>query len=397
MLLGSLLFAWRAEVASTWERGTTARDNLAFYTGARLVRDGQTDRLYDLEAQRALQAALLPPEQRPHPSYFLPFVLPPFVALALAPLSSLSVPAFYTLFGIVQLVLLALLFFLLQRIARQWPESWRLVLLVLTALWLPNGWALFQGQFSILLAVIYVVSYLLLQQHKDKPAGMVLGALWIKPQYAVLVLPYLLLGKRWAAMAAFAATSLLLLLVSWLAMGTQGLTSYAALLKDYAAVHDYYPTLRGLLHVLQLDGGLWLLSSLCIAIVALWQVKRGLSPGNFASLIFASMLASAHSHSYELTVLLGAIAIGWEALKDDERTAGFWAFLWLMVTIGLYGLTLYGWQYRFGPLLMAPAMLVAIALLVVHARRHVHSVALSPANGPVLTELGTGVSHRTEP
>jgi len=375
VLLTFMLQTWVSEVSLALERGTTYRDSLAFYTGATLIWNGRANDLYDLETQRSLQEKLLPSQyrlDRPHQWDILPFISPPFVALALAPLAGLSLPVFYAVTGGLQVLLIAVLVVALQRIANAWPESRRLLLLMLTVLWLPVSWSLMQGQMSTLLAVAFALGYLALRSDQGLLAGVVLSILWIKPQYAILVLPALLVWRRWSGAGAFAGATLALLGASWTTVGLDGLASYTRFVTqidtfgpEYSVFSANYNTLSGLLlRVFGVSGSVWLFFAGLLVILTLLRARRGFGPESYALLILTSVLVSLHTHSYDLAVLLPAAALGWDALKERPVLAFTWASLWFAVEVGLFALAFRGTQFEDAPLLTVPAMLLAVALLL---------------------------------
>ena len=371
--LALIVFAWIGEVTWTFNVETSDRDIVQFYTGALLIQSGHAAQLYDLESQKALQKTLL---QGRDPRYggweLLPFLSPPFVALALAPFASLSLPIFYTLSGAVQWVLIFGLMLALQHSVTGWPQSWRLALALLTVVWLPLSWALMQGQVSILLALSFTLAYLALRANRNILAGIILSVLWIKPQYVVLVLPALLIWRNWRGAGAFAGASLGLLAASWITVGSDGLIAYARLLTGietsgafYGMFPGVYNTLSGILfRLFGVSGWLWFVLSSLLVALTLWQARRGFGPSAFALVILTTVLVSLHTHSYDLTILLPAAALGWHALKQWPYLAAAWASLWFALELGFFVLAVKGSQFEDAPLITVPVMLLAVALLL---------------------------------
>jgi alpha-1,2-mannosyltransferase len=330
--------------------------------------------LYNLEAQRVVQGRLLQGHEPRFADWeLLPFVSPPFVAIALAPFTRLTLPAFYLLSGVIQLTLIAALVLVLQRAAADWPQTDRLALAALTVVWLPVSWALLQGQTSVLLALSLATGYLAIRSRCNTLGGFLLSLLWIKPQYAILVLPALLVWQNWRAAMSFVATSFGLLAVSWLAVGTQGLITYARLLTSIegtGSLHGMFPafynTLSGVLVRFTGESALvWFGASFVLVAATLWYARRGFGPASFAALILATVLASLHTHSYDLVILLPVVALGWDALKDRPNLAAGWAAMWFATDVTLFVLAVRGTQFQDAPLATVPAMLLALAVLLV--------------------------------
>jgi hypothetical protein len=377
ILLAVTMVTWLTEAQAALAKGTTHRDSLQFYTGGTLVREGRSDELYDFEAQGALQEVLLPLEQRPNLEFrVLPFVSPPFVALTLAPLTNLTLPQFYVVSGIGNLCLLAVLSLALQRAGRSWPESWRITLFILVLSWLPVTWVVREGQVSILLALSFALGYLMLKMNRDVPAGIALSLLWIKPQYAILIVPALLLWKRRQAVGSFAAASVMLLLASLITVGFEGLIGYVDVLlrleqmgADIAMFPASYHTLSGfLLRLFGVGGWAWFAIALVVAGFVLQRIRGGFSAQWFALLILGSVLVSPHTHIGDVSILLVPIALGLEGLKERPRLAVAWLSLWIVVAFGFYALVINRYLLRDGPMLTVPAMLAATSILLLLER-----------------------------
>jgi hypothetical protein len=214
---------------------------------------------------------------------------------------------------------------------------------------------------------------------------MLLGLLWIKPQYAILVLPALLMWRNWRSAEAFAGASFALLVVSWLTIGADGLAAYARLLSNiestgsfYGAFPAVYNTLSGLLvRFVGESGLLWLVLAGLIVFAALWYARRGFGPGSYAFLILATVLVSLHTHSYDLVILLPAAALGWEALKQRPSLALAWAAMWFILEVAMFALAVGGTQFHDTPLVTVPTMLLAVAFLLIP--KVVRPAALVPA------------------
>lgn len=374
LLLAFTLQAWLREVAWARAHGTTYRDSLQFYTGGSLLRMGQPHRLYDLEAQRALQNVLFQKELEPRIVWdFLLFVSLPFVALALAPLTHLDLPTFYLLTGIANWALLALLLVALLHLARSWPEPRRLALLVLALLWFPVSWNIIWGQVSFLLALAFTLALLALRSHHQTLAGLALALLWVKPQYVPLLLPCLLLARQWRAAAAFAAASALLLLLSWAIVGTEGLLSYIHLLRHiesmgfaYAMFPKDYHTLGGfMLRLFGLQGPPWLLLSALLAAGLLVTIgQRGLHGPGYALMVLTAVLVSPHTNLQDLVVLLPVIALGGQVLRARPALLASWFALWSAVALACL-LPIYWTNPFWGQnLFTVPAMLLSYGLML---------------------------------
>ena len=77
--------------------------------------------------------------------------------------------------------------------------------------------------------------------------------------------------------------------------------------------------------------------------------------------------------------LLPAAALGWEAIKQRTLLTAIWVCLWFAVAFGLLGLAWRGTQFDSAPLLTVPAMLLAVALLLLPRSPRSFAVAPTPA------------------
>jgi hypothetical protein len=216
----------------------------------------------------------------------------------------------------------------------------------------------------------------MLKMNRNVPAGIALSLLWIKPQYAVLVLPALLLWKRWQTAGSFAAASVMLLLASLIAVGFEGLIGYVDVLlrleqmgADIAMFPASYHTLSGLLlRLFGIGGWAWFAIVLIVGGVILQRMKDGFSAQSFALLILGSVLVSPHTHIGDVSILLVPIALGLEGLRERPRLAVAWVSLWIVVAFGFYALVINRYLLRDGPMLTVPAMFAATSILLLLER-----------------------------
>jgi len=139
------------------------------------------------------------------------------------------------------------------------------------------------GQIAILVTgLIGVGWYLLYEKKRDVLAGIFLGIASIKPQLALLFLVWLVIDRKWRALAAAASTALVLLLPSFLILGgpLQTLTAWRAGMQIYLAApanQPGSPFMLSLISILwRLNWPLWIstvLFALGFAIVFLARAR----------------------------------------------------------------------------------------------------------------------------
>jgi hypothetical protein len=199
-----------------------AFDFLAFYTAGTLLKEGAREQLYDAEKQEEIQRRLT---GRPTP---LLYYHPPFDALLFLPLAYLSYPTAYAVWVIVNLlVLLAVVHLLLPYLQ---ALSLPLVVLFWLSVVFPVFLALFQGQMSILLLLVYVATFLALKRNAEFSAGGVLALGLFKFQFVIPLLPVFVVRRWWRGLAGFFCVALVLAFLSVAVVGVGGVLDYALLL-----------------------------------------------------------------------------------------------------------------------------------------------------------------------
>ena len=159
----------------------------------------------------------------------------------------------------------------------------------------------------------------LLHQRRPYLAGILFGALVIKPHLAVLVPLFLIFGGNWRSFVSAGATAAALCVASWWVFGAQAWlaflensTTARAVLDDnlvgFAKMQSAFAGVR----VLGGNAGAaWVVHGVfaCGAVFALWRVRRtGDACASGAALVCASLLATPFLLDYDLTLLIVPIA-----------------------------------------------------------------------------------------
>lgn len=165
------------------------KDFMAFYIGGTIVRHGKARQLYDGALQRQTEAEVLAPETREGYSYF---INPAPVAVAYSLLTWLP----YAAAAHVHTVLMLLAYFAAMRLLADQlgPDSghWR-VAAVVGLLWFPMAHTITGGQNAALTMLLMALLLWSTVRHKSYVAGLALGLLLFKPQYALPIMGLLLL------------------------------------------------------------------------------------------------------------------------------------------------------------------------------------------------------------
>jgi glycosyl transferase family 87 len=196
------------------------------YIGARIVHEGRGAKLYDLAEQKQTKASLLTHAQP------LIFEHPPFEALLLAPLGGLQYKTAYLIWGLLNAIVWLYLPYLLRPYAPS-PHN-EIAYLALWLLFPPLGIALYQGQSSLILVLIFALVFVCLKQGREFRAGVWLGLGLFKFQFAIPLAIIFLLRRKWGVISGFTVSAIALGVLSFIAVGWQGIIGYIRLLLNVA-------------------------------------------------------------------------------------------------------------------------------------------------------------------
>jgi len=305
--------------------GARRFDFSSFYTAGVIIRQGNGPRLYDLGEQARVERQLF---NRENPLIYLH---PPFEALGFAALARLSYVKAYVLWGAIN-VLLWLFFQHLLRPYTPIPRN-PICYFWLCSLFFPFWVTLFQGQSSVLLLLLFSLTFVCLRRGQDFRAGVFLGLGLGK---FALVLPFALiclLRGKWRLTAGFAVAACGLGVLSLMAVGPAGVRSYASLLIDTVRnpdnpayriiragampnVKGFFATLlAGRLSTLYISGLAAAVSAPLVLFVAWrWKQEDKGRKGNTTGLMFAAALAvslitAPYSFMSDLTLMLLAVLL----------------------------------------------------------------------------------------
>ena len=321
LLLGALYWAGK-------EPDVQKRDFSVTYIGSRMVYMHLGPKLYDLEEQRKLKSALLKDSEP------LIFEHPPFEAFILSPLGALPYQTAYFIWGLINVAIWLSLPFLLRPhlTAPQEPLAYW----VLWLLFAPLGVTLFQGQSSLVVLLLFSIAYLCLNCAKDFRAGLALGFALVKFQFVIPFVLILILRRKWQFLKGFSVTTALLAVISFAAVGSQGILGYIRLLATVAAhpqISSYgsavdMATTAGFVHAVLGNSLGRLIPFLVVAVVScvliLWiystwsridhasarpRDDRRYSDLMFAATIVISLVTGLHMFTHDLSPLMLAMLL----------------------------------------------------------------------------------------
>jgi hypothetical protein len=316
-------------------------DFRGYYAVGQIARQHGFAEIYNQQTQAQFQAAL--PFHCPDGSYApaqievsMPY-LPLFVLIFL-PLTLLNFSDAYYLWLIINLVALLLY---LQRFTVAVGKRTGFKRIMQWGLCLPLFSNLVLGQVNVLL-VILLGEFVLTRVHGNHfRAGVWLGGLLIKPHVLILLVPGLFIGGKWSTLLGFSVSALVILLVSTLLAGWDGVLAAFTLASQFLGpLIDTGPTMMNFRAVaLNLEPILptWLAwaivicGMMAVVVVTLYQWWRYYPKTSevYMVLIVATLAAtfavSWHSHFYMLVLLLPFLL----ALDSKGSLSRLWRWAWI--------------------------------------------------------------------
>ena len=315
-----------------WVRSRLGQsDFTSFYVAGQILRQGRGADLYDDELQREVQHSFSPSGLN-KPDSLIPYIHPPFEALAFLPLARFSYLHAYLIWLFVNMALVAAMPFVLRP---HFPILGKEPL----ALWLLACFSFFpifvaavEGQDSIWLLFCYSMAYATFSADTELRSGCWLGIGLFKFH---LVLPFVLalaITGRKKLVAGFLAVAALLLGVGIWVVGTKGWLEYPAYVWGYEsnqsamwkAALGKSANLRGLISTVlpatspHLKAGVLTLFSVLLLAGLVFAWKKTLPQENnrkamaFCIGLIVTVLLSYHLYPHDLSVVFLAILLAIE-------------------------------------------------------------------------------------
>lgn len=266
---------------------------------------------------------------------------PPFDAILALPLALLPYPAAIWLWDALSLAA----FFAFGVLAARGaglviPKHARWLVIGTGLCWYPLQAHLATGQFSVFIALLVTSAWLLLRQRRDAAAGALLGLAMLIKLFPGLLALWLLLRRRWLALAAMGVVFTAGMLFSQVAVGAEDFWRYFTEIapQDVAeyAVYPINASLRGVFGRLFEPGP--------------WVKPLADLPGLAAALTSISALA--------LTILL-IKQIGWRSANPKSGSPESEDVSYAMTCIAMLLLSPITWQHGLLILLLPFALLLA--------------------------------------
>jgi len=301
-------------------------DFIQFYTLGHLDEQTAPTTLYNPDAFHRLQAQLVPESDAEH--YLI--VYPPHVAILFRPLAGLTYGRAALAWAAVLAALYAACLWLVWRPFRAVLRDWRLLIAAAAAF--PPFWFLvLHGQTTIVPLVAFCLGWLALEHRRPFWAGMALGLLLLKPQFALVLVALTLMCGEWAMLAGAIVCVSLQVTATAALLGTSVLWDYAALVTRFPQLRDSLAPRPEQMHSItavtdRLPGDwgtmAWALLS-ALVIFRTIQVWRSSAPVavRMGILVLASVLVNPHVFTYDATVLAPALIwfAGWAHGESRAR------------------------------------------------------------------------------
>jgi hypothetical protein len=206
-------------------------DYAGFYTAGWILNHRTVDDLYDRDAQDRIHHELNPhlkPEEQ------LPYLYPPFVAVAFQPLATLPYGWSFAIWLAFSLgFYVAGLRILSQKVA--WPRGDREMFFLAALAFEPFAMECWQGgQVSSVGFFCFVAAWELDRRGLRPQSGMMLGLCLYKPTLLVVIVPVLLVVGRWQNLAGVAVTAALLVMFSLVAVGPECCGAFVQKLLNFS-------------------------------------------------------------------------------------------------------------------------------------------------------------------
>lgn len=307
-------------------------DFIAFYSVGKCVQRGLGPQLYDLATQARVQQEFAPALERRNQLF--PWVHPPFEATILAALAYLSYPAAYWTWNIISIMaLVAFILVLSPFLPRLRGASPALPFLCAFAFF-PVLDCLLQGQDSILLLLLFGLTFASLKRERDYAAGAWLGLGLFRFQLVLPLALVLAYQRKWKTLAGGAAVGAGLAAVSAAVVGWRGLLNYPSavlacnriLQSAGVAWNKAMPNWRGIVdHFLGAGTvagkAVILAGSIAFLGLALWRSQgEPRQPGfdlSFSLAVVVAVLTSYYLFAHDLVLLLLPLLLMTEALLTE--------------------------------------------------------------------------------
>ena len=289
-------------------------DFVQFYSAAILARVSP-DRIYDSEAQKEVQRRF---SARAREGIHWPYLHAPFFTLILIPLSYFSYVTAYWIWSGATLLLYLLSVIVLWR-SHATGQPLLSVALPIACAAPVFFWLITTGQTTAIALFIWTFGFYLFTRNRIFWASFLLGLLFYRAQYLVVLLPLLLLRRMGSAIAGIASSCLMLVVIGGLAFSFHSYAEYVSSviafsqrITSQAQPLTYYITLYGFFRPLFPHVWAITFTILTSALLVYWLTVMWRNPVPFQSgafdlqygmLVTTTLLLMHHAFVYDMILL----------------------------------------------------------------------------------------------
>lgn len=208
-------------------------DFAAFYNAGRILNEYPRGNLYNQELQHKLYLEVVPLAAPEGVNRY--FAYTPFFALFFAPLALLPHSWAFVCWIVISLTLFTLGFRYAWD-AASLPIAYRRAGLLIAFSFLPfYAWCLLMGQTSAF-GFFFLALAIYLERKNPFASGCSFAMLLYKPPLLILLVPMLVVTRRWSTLAGFCLGAITLGLISLAVIGPSGVRSYLEMLKTFSQI-----------------------------------------------------------------------------------------------------------------------------------------------------------------
>ena len=325
-------------------------DFASYYVYARVGLHQGWNHLYDLAAQQQEWLRLGGPDAIP----WFAMLYPPPLAWLVAPFALLPLPAALACWTA---LLIGLTLLGWRLVATPGPPLARWTALAAMLAAFPIVYGIMLGQVVIVELAALALVWWFLSRGRELPAGMVLVAMVFKPHLAILVPVVLLLIGRWRTVAVAGLGFALVVAISVVTTGVDGLHDYLSRLADPVAVAQQFGANQFTISGVMGRGVATLVASGLVIVITMaiaWRYRERGVAIPFSCALIGSMVIAPYLHWQDLGTFLLAGGIALHGFLD--RWSG---------GILLLGYAILLATFYWGPAILGPLLPVAgIAFLL---------------------------------
>ena len=318
-------------------------DFVQVYTLARLAFEGEYPRLEHVERMHARQVELVPASAT---EYYLP-VYPPQAALLFAPFTQLPYRAAVYVWALLLIAVYAAVVSSTWRSVRAvFPD--RSFVAVAAAAFPPFWLLVLFGQTTIIPMAGFFLAWVALKANRPFLAGLAVGLLSVKPQFAILLTIVFVLNAQWRILLGGACSIVIQLSAVVGTLGFQALPAYFDTIRRMRQIEEFLEpdawrmhSVRTITNLVPGNAGHVLWFALCAAVIGIvvwvWRTRSALTT-RFGMLLLGTVLINPHLFVYDAAVLV--MPLLWlGAMVERERPgwrAAYWHAVYLLFVSYLF-------------------------------------------------------------